>query len=88
MFAILIGGGLFGFFGMLLGVPVFAMIYYIIRRLVNHSVKKKNLPTVTDMYVNASAVDERTGQVRYYEAKKKKKRKSKEPPRKEEKPKD
>ena len=88
MFAILIGGGLFGFFGMLLGVPVFAMIYYIIRRLVNHSVKKKNLPTVTDMYVNASAVDERTGQVRYYEAVEKKKRKSKEPPRKEEKPKD
>ena len=37
MFSILIGGGLFGFLGMLLGVPVFAMIYYIIRRLVNLS---------------------------------------------------
>lgn len=41
MFSILIGGGLFGFLGMLLGVPVFAMIYYIIRRLVNHSIRKK-----------------------------------------------
>ena len=29
MFAILIGGGMFGFLGMLLGVPTFAVIYYI-----------------------------------------------------------
>ena len=85
MFAILIGGGLFGFFGMLLGVPVFAMIYYIISRLVNHSVKKKNLPTVTDAYVNASAVDEHTGQVRNYEVPEKKKRNSKELPKQEKK---
>ena len=40
MFAILIGGGMFGFLGMLLGVPVFALIYYIMRRLVNHGVAK------------------------------------------------
>ena len=31
MFAILIGGGMFGFLGMLLGVPVFALIYYIMQ---------------------------------------------------------
>ncbi len=43
MFAILIGGGMFGFLGMLLGVPVFALIYYIMRRLVNHGVAKKAL---------------------------------------------
>ena len=42
MFAILIGGGMFGFLGMLLGVPVFALIYYIMRRLVNHGVAKKH----------------------------------------------
>ena len=30
MFAILIGGGMFGFLGMLLGVPTFAVIYYIV----------------------------------------------------------
>ena len=57
MFSILIGGGLFGFLGMLLGVPVFAMIYYIIRRLVNHSIRKKNLTTVTEAYVEAAGVD-------------------------------
>lgn len=33
MFAILIGGGMFGFLGMLLGVPTFAVIYYIVKEL-------------------------------------------------------
>lgn len=70
MFAILVGGGLFGFFGMLLGVPVFAMIYYIMRRLVNHGIQKKKLPEATAEYVMMSGVDESTGKFRYYEEKK------------------
>lgn len=74
MFSILIGGGLFGFLGMLLGVPVFAMIYYIIRRLVNHSIRKKNLTTVTEAYVEAAGVNEATGAIIYYGEKQKKKR--------------
>lgn len=74
MFSILIGGGLFGFLGMLLGVPVFAMIYYIIRRLVNHSIRKKNLTTVTEAYVEAAGVDEATSAIIYYGEKQKKKR--------------
>lgn len=68
MFAILIGGGLFGFLGMLLGVPIFALIYYIVRRLVNHGINKKNLPLATEEYVRISGVDEHTGKLRYYEA--------------------
>ena len=51
MFAILIGGGMFGFLGMLLGVPVFALIYYIMRRLVNHGVAKKHFSVRTADYV-------------------------------------
>ena len=74
MFAILIGGGLFGFLGMLLGVPVFAMIYYIAQRLVNHSVRKRKLPTVTDSYVDVKSVDLTTGSLVHYEAKSKKKK--------------
>ena len=61
MFAILIGGGLFGFLGMLLGVPVFAMIYYIVQRLVNHSIRKRQLPEATDAYVDVKSVDLSTG---------------------------
>lgn len=79
MFAILIGGGMFGFLGMLLGVPVFALIYYIVRRLVNHGIRKKYLTTVTDAYVDAAGVDETTGAMIYYDEKQKKKETKKNP---------
>ncbi len=38
LFSILLFGGLFGFVGMIIGVPVFAVIYDIIRKLVNNGV--------------------------------------------------
>lgn len=75
MFAILIGGGMFGFLGMLLGVPVFALIYYIIRKLVNNSIQKRRLPMNTDAYVHMAKVDEKTHSFLYKEESKKKKRK-------------
>lgn len=65
MFAILIGGGCFGFVGMLLGVPVFAVIYYIIRRVVNHSLRKKKLPERTKEYVEMVAVNEKNNELVY-----------------------
>ncbi|MCI7106543.1 MAG: AI-2E family transporter [Lachnospiraceae bacterium] len=77
MFSILIGGGLFGFLGMLLGVPVFAMIYYILRRLVNYGIEKKHLPLATDDYVEIAGVDETKGSFRYYNEQKKEKHSSK-----------
>lgn len=39
LFSIILFGGLFGFAGMVLGVPVFAMIYSIIRRLVCYGLR-------------------------------------------------
>ena len=50
VFSILIAGGLFGIPGMLLGVPTFAVIYYIISMVVNRKLRKKQLPTDTDSY--------------------------------------
>ncbi|MCC8047274.1 MAG: AI-2E family transporter [Clostridiales bacterium] len=38
LFSILLFGGLFGFVGMIIGVPVFAVIYDIVRKLVNKGV--------------------------------------------------
>ena len=73
MFAILIGGGMFGFLGMLLGVPVFALIYYIMRRLVNHGVAKKHFSVRTTDYVKVEKIDEHTGEFHLYEENKKKK---------------
>ena len=54
--AILISGGVFGFMGMLLGVPVFAVIYSLIADGVNKRLRKKNLPTNTDLYCDVSSV--------------------------------
>lgn len=43
--AITIMSGLFGFFGMVFGVPIFSMIYVWIDDAVKNSLKKKSLPT-------------------------------------------
>ena len=57
VFAILLGGGLFGVIGMILGVPTFAVIYYIINMLINHMLEKKKLPTDTAAYGEMSYVE-------------------------------
>ena len=57
MFAILIFGGLFGLWGMLLGVPVFAVVYAAIRNLNTRRLKARSLPTDTAEYLNISYID-------------------------------
>jgi len=57
IFSILLFGGCFGFVGMILGVPVFALIYYIIKRVAEHFLKKRGLPEETADYVKLSRVD-------------------------------
>ncbi len=41
LFAVILFGDLFGFFGMLLGVPIFAVLYDIVRQLINFGLKKR-----------------------------------------------
>lgn len=43
LFAIIVGGSLFGIVGMLLGIPAFAVIYAIIRRITNRRLSEKNI---------------------------------------------
>ncbi len=52
LFSILLGGGLLGIFGMIIGVPTFAVIYYIIKTIVENMLYKKELPTETEKYTN------------------------------------
>ena len=40
LFAILLFGGLWGFVGMIVGVPLFAVIYDVIKKLVIHGLKR------------------------------------------------
>ncbi len=51
LFSILLFGGLFGFAGMVLGVPVFAMLYSILRRLVAYGLAKHGLAQDTKDYL-------------------------------------
>ena len=47
MFAIIVGGGLFGLPGMILGVPVFAIIYAYTSGAINSKLREKEMPTDT-----------------------------------------
>lgn len=42
---------------MILGVPTFAVIYYIVRMLINHKLEEKELPMETNCYDEFSYVD-------------------------------
>lgn len=57
MFSIIFGAGLFGFWGMLLGVPVFVVIYTAITNAVNKKLRKSGLPTETAQYADISHID-------------------------------
>ena len=48
--AILMFGSLFGFIGMIIGVPTFATIYYVIKRVSEYMLRRRGLPTETSAY--------------------------------------
>ncbi len=56
--AILLGGGLFGFVGMVMGVPTFAVFYYVAELIVNSRLEKKKLPASSEQYDPLSYVDD------------------------------
>ena len=56
MFAIIMGSGLFGFAGMLLSVPVFALIYAILRTLVDGRLRRQNLRRDDEAYAAAPEI--------------------------------
>ena len=51
--AILVGGGMFGFAGMLLGAPIFAIVYALIKAFVDFRLEKRGLPRESARYINA-----------------------------------
>lgn len=67
VFAIIAAGGIFGFAGMLLGVPTFAVIYYIAGEIVSYKLKKRNLPSDTESYIKADELDIATNEIKYME---------------------
>lgn len=50
LIGLIVGGGLFGFAGMLLAVPVFAVVYMLFKEFLNSRLEKKKLPTIGALY--------------------------------------
>ena len=63
IFSILVGGGLFGFVGMLLGVPVFAVFYFVIGEVLNSVLKARQLPCNSKDYDKIQQIQEGTNKV-------------------------
>lgn len=63
IFSIIFFGGLFGFWGMLLGVPMFVVLYEGLSILVNKALQKKNLPRDAAEYRDLDYVDPETGEM-------------------------
>ena len=63
MFALLFFGGLFGFIGMLLGVPFFGVLYYIINNAVSNKAKKKGLPVNSTDYDDVGSINPETHEI-------------------------
>lgn len=56
LFSITIFGGLFGFVGMIIGVPTVAVIYELIKRFMNRQLTKKGYPLDTVPYINVKEI--------------------------------
>ena len=57
MFSIILGAGLFSFWGMLLGVPVFVVIYTFIKEGVDKKLRRSELPVAPEDYVDLEYID-------------------------------
>lgn len=51
LFSLLVAGKVLGLVGMIIGVPLFAIIYSIIKDIIEAKLRKKGLPTQTDDYM-------------------------------------
>lgn len=63
IFALLFGQYLFGFVGLIIGIPLFAVIYSIIRTRVGRKLEQKGLPSDSNVYRKVAYVDEETGEL-------------------------
>lgn len=60
VFSILVGSGLFGVWGMVCAVPLFAVIYTLIKEGCHNSLRKKGIDYSAETYENIDHIDEKT----------------------------
>lgn len=73
IFAITIFSGMFGILGMVVGVPIFAVLYAGFKAIVNKQLTKKQLPTETQPYLMVGAIEQDNSFTEYVPVKKKRK---------------
>ena len=56
LFSLLLFKHIMGFWGLLLGVPLFASFYYLFREFINAKLRKKELPEATDEYIHVVGI--------------------------------
>ncbi|MCR5101744.1 MAG: AI-2E family transporter [Butyrivibrio sp.] len=60
IFSIMLFGGLFGFVGWIVGVPIFAVFYYFVRRITNHLLRRRGIYGTTVDYVDVAYIEKGT----------------------------
>jgi predicted PurR-regulated permease PerM len=61
--ALIVCGSIFGVGGMIFSVPLFAVIFYVIKMVVERNLLRKNMPVPSEAYLNAGSYDEETQQL-------------------------
>ena len=62
IFAILIGQGIFGFWGLIIGIPLFSVIYAFVKTRVNLNLDAKGLPRRTETYIDSGYIKTGAGE--------------------------
>lgn len=65
LFSLLIFGGLFGIVGMIIGVPIFSILYSFVNGLIKKKLESKKLPTNSKDYEYLDHIDEKSGKPVY-----------------------
>ncbi len=62
IFGMLVGQGIFGFAGLIIGIPLFAVVYSFAKRRVARGLEEKNLPSDSNDYRDIHHIDDETGE--------------------------
>ena len=62
----LVGQGMFGFVGLIIGIPLFAVIYSFTKNRVKNRLEKKELPSDSNEYRDIHHIDAKTNEPVYF----------------------
>ncbi len=66
VFAVVLGAGFFGLGGMIIAVPIVAIIYYLTGRAATYMVRKRDLPADTSEYITMDRIDLASNTLKHY----------------------